>query len=501
MNKQTGKLLALLLALALLLSGCGVVKVEKAAEPANTAANANDPQAVVAEFKGGQVLKATIDERFADVVAYYQSFGDELTDPETIKSIKQDLLDIECEKAIERSKADEFKLTVLSDEEKAELTREVTASFEEAIGYYKAYFEDVKTDEEKRQAAIDFLAQQNFTLDGEIEYAIESAWQSKLNEQVTGGVVATPEQIKAAYDDMVAANQETFSASPYDFEFAVASGEKVAWIPEGYRAIKQILLPFTEDQMMKLGDLMAEIDDIQYQLEGGQEEGDLPPEEELEHFEGDGHVHTGDELNLQSDGAAEPTAEPAAEATPEPIVGEPEPADLPDEDFEGEGDAPVLSEAELKAQQAELTRQLDALKAEYTLALKPKVDEIMQKIAAGADFDQLIEEYGEDYAMTAEPGKTEGVYLSAQSEMWEEPVIQAAMALEKPGDISQPVADSSGVHIVRYLRDVPAGPVPMEQLKDTIEEIALSAAKEAHYEETLAKWVAEAEVKTYPERL
>lgn len=500
MNKQTGKLLALVLALALLLSGCNIVKVEKAAEPANTATDANDAQTVVAEFKGGQVLKGTIDERLAEVMAYYQSFGDELTDPEIIKSIKQDLLDIECERAIERAKADELKLTELSEEEKAELTQEVTASFEEAIGYYKVYFEDAATDEEKRQAAIDFLAEQNFTLDGEIEYAIESAWQSKLNEQVTGGVTATPEQIEAAYDDMVAAHQEAFTDSPYDFEFAAISGEQVAWVPEGYRAVKQILLPFTEDQMITLGDLMAEIDDIQYQLEGGEEEGDLPLEE-YEHFEDDGYEHTEDELYLQSDGAAEPAAEAAPEATAEPLVGEPEPEDLPDEDFEDEGDVSMMSEAELKARQAELTSQLDTLKAEYTAALQPKIDEVMQKIAAGADFDQLIEEYGEDYAMTEEPGKTEGVYLSAQSEMWEQPVIEAAMALEQPGDISQPVADSMGVHIVRYLREVQAGPVPMEQLKDVVEEAALSAAKEAYYAETIAKWVAEAEVKTYPERL
>ncbi len=488
MNKQMGKLLALLLVTVVMLSGCNLIKVNKEV----------DDQTVVAEYTGGKILKGEAMAQYDEVVSYYESYGQSLTDAATITSIKQDLLDYMVEEAVVRLKADELGLTAMTDDEKADLTAEITASYNEAIEYYTVYF-DEGSEEANRQAAVDYLAEQGYVLEGEIQYAIENAWVDKMFEHVTKDVAPTEEEIRAAYDSMVASDQEAYSASPYDFEYAATSGETVAWVPEGYRTVKHILLSFTDEQIEKMDDLVIELEDVRYQLEGSPEEGDLPLEE---HYEGDGHVHTEDELLLESDGAAEDAAEtlgeaPAAEGEAALMV-EQEPADAPDEDFEEE---PVLSEAELKAKEAELTAKLDALKAEFAKTLEAKVAEIQGKIASGADFDQLIAEYGEDEGMKMEPGLSEGYYVSANSEMWEDEFTKAAMALQKVGDVSQPVIGSSGIHIIRYMSDVAAGPVPFEKLKARAEEAALDAAKDTHYEETVAQWVSEANVKTYVDKM
>ena len=251
MNTRLMKLMALTLALVLMLSGCSLIKVDKE----------KDAQQVVAEFDGGTILKADAMARYQEVEDYYASYGEVLNDEQTIQSIKQDILTIMCEEAVVRVKADELGLTTLTDDEKTDLTVEATASFEEALSYYMVYF-DEGSDEANREAALEYLTQQGFSVEGEIEYALEYAWQEKMVNEVTKDVVATEEDMQSAYADMLAADQEAFAESPYDFEYAVTSGETVTWMPEGYRTVKHILIPFTDDQIIELDNLLMELEDV-----------------------------------------------------------------------------------------------------------------------------------------------------------------------------------------------------------------------------------------------
>lgn len=485
MNTRLLKMISLVIAVALMLGGCSLIEVNKEA----------DDQTVVAEFTGGKILKGDAMARYAEVEAYYESYGHTLTDADTIQSIKQDILTMMCEEEIVHKKAEEMGLTTLTDEERQALTDETTEQFESAIEYYAIYF-DEGDEEANRQAAIDFLAEQGYTLESEVEYAIENAWQQRMQDEITKDVTASDENIQIAYEEMVDADRETFAESPYDFEYAVTSGETVAWIPEGYRTVKHILIPFTEEQVMALDDLLLELEDVRYQMEDEQvEEGDIPAgyhvhEDGTLHADDDGHGSEG-ELLLEADG----------EATEAPIVADPEPEDLPDEDFGGDTDETPLTDEELIAKEAELSQKYEALKAEYAATLQAKVDEVLSKIAAGEDFNHLIEEYGDDYGMTVEPGKTEGYYVCENSEMWEEEFTKAAMALANPGDVSGPVIGSMGIHIIRYEKAIAGGAVPLETLRASVEETALGEAKDAFYQEQVDVWMGESNVRTYVDRM
>ena len=160
-----------------------------------------------------------------------------------------------------------------------------------------------------------------------------------------------------------------------------------------------------------------------------------------------------------------------------------------------------LTLPELQLKLADLQTQLDALRASSMEKLKPKLDEIQAKIAAGEDFDKLVGEYGEDEGMENEELKKTGYYVSENSQMWDDAFTTAAMALQKVGDVSQPVLSQSGVHLIKYIADVTPGPVPLETIKDVIREQALEQAKSDLYDQTVNGWVTAAGAKTYADRL
>ena len=84
--------------------------------------------------------------------------------------------------------------------------------------------------------------------------------------------------------------------------------------------------------------------------------------------------------------------------------------------------------------------------------------------------------------------------------MWEQVFTDAAMALEKPGDVSEPVVGSNGIHLIRYMADVTPGAVDLETVREACVESAAEVAQSDAYDQALAQWKEEAQVVTYPER-
>ena len=74
------------------------------------------------------------------------------------------------------------------------------------------------------------------------------------------------------------------------------------------------------------------------------------------------------------------------------------------------------------------------------------------------------------------------------------------MALENVGDVSEPVESSYGYHIIKYVAAVEEGPVDIETVKDSISSALLSAKQSDVTNQTIAQYMSEAKVKTYPER-
>ena len=74
--------------------------------------------------------------------------------------------------------------------------------------------------------------------------------------------------------------------------------------------------------------------------------------------------------------------------------------------------------------------------------------------------------------------------------------VEAAMALEKPGDHSGKVKGSSyGYYIIRYESDEPEGPVALDEVKESISASLLTTKQNDTYNAQVDKWVEEAGIK------
>ncbi len=145
--------------------------------------------------------------------------------------------------------------------------------------------------------------------------------------------------------------------------------------------------------------------------------------------------------------------------------------------------------------------ELEKKKEELLVGIGPRLDEIQQKITAGEDFQALIDQYGEDPGMReGAPNRETGYYLNDATKVFEMPFTQAALALGKPGDVSEPVLASRGYHIIRYDHDVPSGPVDFETVKESLRAAELDAKKQQAESDALTKWQAEAKTELFLDR-
>lgn len=91
------------------------------------------------------------------------------------------------------------------------------------------------------------------------------------------------------------------------------------------------------------------------------------------------------------------------------------------------------------------------------------------------------------------------LYIGAQSSFCGDAVRDAALALEKPGDISAPVRSDAGVMILRYAGDVPAGRVPLEDIRDALNAEFIAATEMEAFNAAVGTWLEEAHIVLHPE--
>ena len=129
------------------------------------------------------------------------------------------------------------------------------------------------------------------------------------------------------------------------------------------------------------------------------------------------------------------------------------------------------------------------------------VEEVLGRIMAGDDFDLLIDEYGADPYMTSGVGREEGYCVSAISTLLDSELVNTAMALGQPGDVSEPVECADGIYILRYESDIEPGPVDYETFMadEGMRELVEENIRSEYYNTVVEQWIAEADVEYFPE--
>ena len=140
---------------------------------------------------------------------------------------------------------------------------------------------------------------------------------------------------------------------------------------------------------------------------------------------------------------------------------------------------------------AERIAEIDAALAEIYAPLEEAAAAAQARVAAGERFEAVAREYG----------GAEECWVGPNTVRWSEAFTQAALALAKPDDVSEPVRSVSGVHLIQYVRDVEAGEVPLEDVRDSLTAGLLSERRGEAYAAQQAAWREELNARLYPERL
>lgn len=435
---------------------CACMLMAAAALAEDTAADLS-ADTVLATLNGESIVWSDVEPNYNSLASNYGSYYD-LTQQSTIELFRAVALENRITEVLLMQKARELGLDQLTEQEIADATASAETDWEAAIGSYLSYFHadltDESSDEDKAAARTEAEAYYN-----DAGYDLETmrteyqryAVLDKVQAVMTQDATATDADVEAAYQALVAADKELYEndieayvaynsyvdqMAMYAAMYGSANDMDYAWYkPAGFRAVKHILLPVDEALMTTYTDLQARYEEQQEAVD--------------------------------TEGTPATDAADAADAA-EPVT----------------------------------EQQVSEAKAAILNSLADKIEEINQKIADGVDFDELIATYGvnadgtaSDPGMSAEPYMTSGYEVSSASTNYVPEFVEAAMSLASIGDVSAPYLSDYGVHIVKYIADVPAGPVAMtDAQRQTKLASLLNERQNELYSATMQQWLDESAV-------
>ena len=472
-------LIAIMLVALVTLSGCNLIGYDEDLDNAQVVATVNDTDITKAEWKNYTEYLANYYQQY-----YQQYFG--ITMPmtdEDVAAYGDAALEQLIQSVVLQDKVKELGFDPLGEEDAAEVEEYADSMME----FYKLMmryqnYPDIETVEEEQErlaaeaeetpsepvetvatltnADLDALLESDLSAQGITrEYFVESRTASvqsdKIYEYATADVTVTDEQVKAEFDSKVASQKESYDATPTLYASNSASAY---YVPEGYRGVKNLLIKLTDEDQSAIDELndtlttaKNTLNDVNGQLE-----------------------------DLRAEDTSAYDAETLASYN-EQIAA-----------LEEQATAAQATIDETTAAVEEKTETAFA-------AILPKAQEVLALAQSGEDFDTLVETYGEDSGMKSEPNKTQGYLVCDGLAIYEQSFQDAAMALEKVGDVSaELVRTSYGYHILQYATDIVAGEVEYtDEIKNTIHDDMLKQAQDAAYDAAVTQWVSEATVKTY----
>lgn len=133
--------------------------------------------------------------------------------------------------------------------------------------------------------------------------------------------------------------------------------------------------------------------------------------------------------------------------------------------------------------------------------IQSKAEGVLTQVKGGGDFDALMAQYGEDPGMKSDQAASKTGYELGSATSFVQEFKDAALALAKVGDITGLVASDFGYHIIKYVGDVPSGPVQMSDVKDALKASVLKTKQDASWNSTMDQWKKEIKIENHPEKI
>ena len=412
----------------------------------------NDSQIYIIRVNGETVTKKQVRASVNGVISQneylnqmYAMFGMQASYPTDAATITPQVISAYVEYLVKLQKARELGLDQLTDEETARIQTQTDESWQKYLGQVADYyFPNQKLEGEALEAeAMKYIERDGLnTRDDYLKNATEEVLLEKLQASAIRDVTVSDEEVKALYDEKVAADEKTYSASPASYGTAANGNSVVYYAPAGYRHVKHILIKLLDADSKAIDEKKTALTSAQSALTKAQS---------------------------ALTGAAEDADKAALQA--------------------------AVDDAQKAVDEAQAA--VDAATEAAFANIQAKTDEVYALAKAeGADFDALVKEYSQD--SKSAPAT---YVLSKDSTNFVAPFTAGAMALENVGDVSEPVRTTYGYHIIKYVGDVAEGPVAYESVQEALTKEALTAKQEKTFDEAVAAWIAAATVKTYPEKM
>ena len=446
-------LLALMMAAILLLSGCALIKKDQAVDDATEIIRMGDQVITKKEVKA---LTNSVLSNYSQSMQMYYNQGIDMDDPQYVSMAQEEAINQFKNDLALTAKAKELGLDQLTDEE----LEAVKTSAQEELTYYQDYAKllnqsalEGKTDEEAAQFVNELIEANGINLDALTEAATKNAIDKKLKDYAVKDITVTDEEIQADYDSKVEANKTTYSENPGSWATAANNKSTLYYTPAGVRRVKQILVKFKDEDKTAIDDANKQLKDANSALSTAQAKVDSA------------------QSTVDTEGI---TDEDKAKAEETLTAAKQE-----------------LDEAD-KAVQAATQAVTEATDKAFA-NIDEKADAVLALLAEeNADWQKIMDENNEDDGMK---DNEKGYGVAAGMSNFDTAFVDAAMALEKIGDISPKTKGQYGYYIIRYDSDEAEGPVALDAVKETISSALLSTKQDDAYEAAKTQWVEEAGIK------
>ena len=473
--KLTRKLLAALLALAMLMSACAFAD-ETAAIPADT---------VVATVNGEDILKSDLDAMYQDLASdgYTVTYAEALENVIAIRIIEQQI----------RQKG----FDVFTPEEEAALTAEANTLWETEMQRYVTYYLSEDTEEARaqlHQQAEEYYRSFGYSPEKLVDNLKMRDAQNRLLKDIVSEDSVTDEDVVKQFEATVSEQQAMIGDEVGTYElYKMYMNYDFWYMPAGYRSVLHILMRPDSALLTAYSEAVKAYDQLKETFDSQQAAQDDATEEaaeaETEAEEAAPAEEAAAEAVTEAEEAA-PAEEAAAEAVTETEEAAPTEEAAAETVTEAEETAPAeeaaetaqTEEAPAQEQAAEekaepVTQEmLDQAQAKVDEALaaiiaskQTEIDTIEKRLADGEDFAAVARDYNEDPGLDLE----KGYEVHKDSIMWDPVFTSAAFSdeMQQPGDHSRPVVGSYGIHILYYLNDIPAGAIELtDELRTSIRE-------------------------------
>ncbi|MBR3109346.1 MAG: peptidylprolyl isomerase [Clostridia bacterium] len=272
--------LALLLALMMILSGCTLVTKDEEKDNARVIIDVNGETVTKHVVTAAVQNQISQNEYYNQMFAAYGYSGVYSTDEATVTA---QVIDSFVENLVLKQKAYAMGMNELTDEEKAKAE-------EHAKEYYESFLSSVISaylpnsgleGDELNAAAEKYVAENDIkTADGRSTYedflqsAIDEQAIEKLKADIVKDVTVTEEEIQADFDAKVESDKADSETNADNYGYNLMNNIAVYYAPAGYRMVKQILITVSDEDSKAADEANTALTEAKNALESAGEDAD-----------------------------------------------------------------------------------------------------------------------------------------------------------------------------------------------------------------------------------